>query len=225
MADPYVRKKYDRERRLREKSRYIDELCPEVKTASPGLVVDVGPGPGEFLELCRSYGHRVFGIDAATGESGMGDGYLRLSELMCERQGIEVARLGLNKFLDCGFGIADCGLENVQSEIRNPKSAILVNSQGAIEQCFAEHMIGPPHHLHKDCRRLAWRLDDTLAAQFVCMFRTWLRWLRPGGYVLIYANGSQNTAEYESFIARCADKAEGFQLVRHEPRVHKWRKQ
>ncbi len=216
--DPYVRKKCDRAQRLPEKRAYIDTYCPEIIDAEPGLVIDIGPGPGEFLELCSGYGHDVLGVDAVTGAGGMGDKYLEFSELMCDWLGINVRRIGLPAFI-------------VEDASNWADMAVLINSHGSIEQCFADHMTGPPLEVHHDCRLLTWTITPELEEEFQRMFDVFRRLLRSGGHVLIYANGAANTGDYVALAESSAALA-GLQLqdtphgcdAQGHRRIHKWQK-
>jgi hypothetical protein len=231
MMIPYVKSKCDRKRRLREKRIHIADLCHHLQSQEPGLVIDIGPGPGEFLEVCRSMGHKVIAVDAPTGEGGMGDDYVELSALMLERQQIQTWRTGLMGFCRTYWGEDDAILKtpggvvsmpNVRDQLQG--SAVHINLQGSVEQCFAKFMAGPPHHIHKDCKQLFWDISVALIAEWRHMFYTFSDLLRPDGHILIYANGAKNTGEYETSIAEVAGTC-GLELVLHSPRIHKWKKQ
>ena len=47
IKDPFIQRKYNRERRLKDKIAYVQSVATEVM--NPGYVLDLGPGPGEFL--------------------------------------------------------------------------------------------------------------------------------------------------------------------------------
>ena len=54
--------KTDRGERLNAEARYISDYSPEILNG--GLfILDMGSGPGEFMELCNSYGNQSMGID------------------------------------------------------------------------------------------------------------------------------------------------------------------
>ena len=214
MQDEFLRQKYSRPRRLKDKWDYLHDHLPEM-VESPGAgaaVVDIGPGPGEFLEWCRYFGYEVRGVDAAGGGGGMGDAYLELSRLLTRRQRIPVDYCGLAE------SIAR------HHEILKPQTAALINSQGSIEQACSHLMEGEPHDEHHDCRRLRWRVGDDLLALFREMLAAWKSWLVPGGSIFIYANGAANTRAYEKTIERAARDVGGLTLAHRRKRVHKWRK-
>ncbi len=220
MRSPFLAKKYDRAKRIAENAKYIDDYLPELRAAKPdvivsrvepGFVIDIGPGPGEFLEIARALGHIVLGIDAAVGEGGMGDDYLDLSRLMTDRQEIAVEYIGFQKWLSEDRQILD-------------GECNFINCRGSIEQAFADCMTGPPHDEHQCCRKLRWKEDHLTATRFIRMFQRFRTMLRSGGIVLIHANGSADDTWYDTTIQRAARSA-GFELVkRWDERLHKWRK-
>jgi SAM-dependent methyltransferase len=186
VRDPYLSLKYDRERRLSDKMEYVDELAVEIR--SGGRVLDLGPGPGEFLEVARSFGCRIFGIDAAPGDSEMGDEYLRLSRLMTFRQQLPVWYVGFDRLL---------------SQRHLPfldQAFTFINSQGSIEQIFRSHLVGPRHRDTKDARLQSWTLDARMAEAFRRFFSEAHRILDRRGVLLIYGNGAANSEAYGDFI-------------------------
>ncbi len=209
MADPWLKKKLERENRLKEHYDYIDQYLPEIKTAESGLVIDLGPGCGELLEIARKYKHEILGVDAKTGEGGMGDGYLSVSQLMTERQKIPVEYVGFSEWIERDF----CNLTS---------SVVVINSRGSIEQMYHNHMEGVPHDKHQCCGKLAWKITGMLEDEFMRMFRVFWTLLRPGGVVRIHANGARNTNEYDDLIRECS-KTSGLKLIANESnRLHKW---
>jgi hypothetical protein len=212
LQDGFLARKYSRPRRLEDKWRYLHDYLPEMlrSPVAGATVVDIGPGPGEFLEWCRWFGYEIRGVDAATGRGGMGDAYLELSRLLTRRQRIPVDYGGL--------------VESVarHDEIVKPQTAALVNSQGSIEQACGHLMEGQPHDEHHDCRRMRWRTGDELPAFFRQMLAAWKSWLMPGGTIFIYANGAANTRAYEKAIEQAARYVGGLTLVQRRKRIHKW---
>lgn len=63
LENDFIVKKCDRNRIIGRKDEYINNYCQEIK-ADKGKVLDLGPGSGEFLEICRHYGNEIQGIDA-----------------------------------------------------------------------------------------------------------------------------------------------------------------
>lgn len=213
LKDPFIQKKYNRNKRIRDKIEYIDILSYEVK--KPGFVIDLGPGPGEFLELCRYYGNKIEGIDSSLSENLMGFEYLELSRLMVKRQKIPVRYVGFENLLSSTLPWND-------NEIS------FINSQGSIEQIFSKHIKGNMES--KDYRGVYWTLDNSMSIDFDKLFSEAKRVLKEGGIFLIVGNSTGNTDEYFVFIKEKATKF-GFELMgvpepyaQYKNRVHKMKK-
>lgn len=199
LRDKYVRTKYDRMKRLANKITYVIDYLPEL-VSEKGAVLDIGPGPGEFLEVCRKLGHDIFGIDASPGESEMGHEYLRLSMLMTIRQNIPVLYKSVERIIrTSGFPFED-------------EAFFVVNSQGAIEQICREYMVGEPCRVHKDANRLQWNTGEDTRIFLKKFFLEIKRILRIKGICLIYANGAQNTQEYDHMLRDVIDEV-GLKIV------------
>ena len=215
MHDKYLSRKYDRQRRLVEHRQYIDDYCPEIMSTESGLVVDLGPGAGEMLEFARKFGHSHLGIDAESSKGGMGKGYLKLSKMMHQRQGLEVNYMGGHAFFR---KLRD---EQVSRDI------VLLSARGAWAQCWSKFVGGPPHHLHHDCNQQWWNFGQPLTDVWRMAFRAMAKHLRPGGHVLIVANrlgGQTGQKRYSKTIIAAAEKA-GLETVKAEDNyIHKWRK-
>lgn len=214
LKSEFLKSKYNRRRRLTEKWAYLTQHLPElIDSPMPGTtVIDIGPGPGEFLECCRALGYQIQGVDAACGEGGMGNEYLQLSRLLTQRQDLGVEYCGLQDWMDQRVG----GIPE--------ESVTLINSQGSIEQACQHLMAGVPHHEHHDCRRLEWQSGPEMQTFFNGLMSTWQSWLRPGGIIMIYANGAANTEVYTRVVERAAEDAGDLQLVYRNQRIHKWMK-
>jgi len=210
MKDPYLKKKYNRERRIADKKKYIDTDTAEVKAATGKRVLDIGPGPGEWLEWCRAYGHIPYGIDAVVEIGEMGYEYTRLSQMMAERQELDILYNGLMVNIADGFSMFE------------DKSIYFINSQGALAQCFADHMIGPPHRETKDSGQLSWDINEVLIGLFKMMFDGFNRILEPGGYIFIWINGSKNDHEYDRLLRGTLDKIPSLRLIKKKG--NRWHK-
>ena len=202
-------KKTDRARRLRENSEYIERYCPQLMPLEPMVVIDIGPGPGEFLEIARSFGNEVHGIDARTGDGGMGAKYLRYSELMTDRQELSVDYYGLGRWI-----------KDISTSWHG--AADLINSRGSIEQAMSGHMDGPPHDEHHKCDRLSWNEGGETRDAFDELFAAFNRMLRPGGKVLIHANGAANVDFYDELVTDVAEANGMFLELCKRPRLHRW---
>lgn len=210
LSDTWLKRKTDRQRRLREHADYLSNLCPELKEFASGLCIDIGPGCGETLEIAREFGHDILGIDAEAGHSGMGNEYLRVSQLMCERQKVPVRYVGFLPWLREG----DPTLKG---------TAVFVNMRGSIEQALSRYQIGEPHHVHQNCKNLDWKVNGRTRDIFVFMFTKFKEFLRPGGKVVIHANGTGKTDEWYDFAIRSAAKEAGMRIEMSEGLLlHKW---
>lgn len=225
MADPWLREKLRRDRRLREHGDYLERLAPWIADVEPGLVIDIGPGGGELMEICRELGHDILGIDAATGHGGMGRKYLEASRLLTASRNLPVAYVGL--FLAIRTGLdpwrhdeSSCHADWIESG----GQAALINSRGSLEQVFAQYMEGPPHDEHHTASQMTWRLRDKMTMKAMRGLMDWAAFqLRPGGVFLCHLNGSINTEQAEQELDRRAITA-GLLAERVGPRIHRWTK-
>jgi SAM-dependent methyltransferase len=190
MEDSFIKRKYNRDKRLSDKISYIDTIAPEIKKG--GYVIDIGPGPGEFLEVCRYYGNNIKGIDSSLEDNLMSMEYLELSRLMTSRQEIPIHYVGLDIFLKEKLPWDD-------------KTVSFINSQGSIEQALSKHIIGNMRDW--DYRNVFWTFDEKMHNDFERLFKEVHRILKKNGIFLIVGNGTGNTDKYSSFIL---DKAKKF---------------
>ena len=209
MKDPYVRKKYNRERRIQDKQAYIKKYLPEINSSM--RVLDLGPGPGEFLEVCRKMGCEIHGIDAPIGQSEMGDEYIRLCKLMSDRQKLNIKYIGVDKMLEANgkFPYSDCFFD-------------VINSQGSIEQIFKNRMDGVPCRVHKNCNLLSWIIDTRTKELFLLFFEEINRILKHDGICFIYANGAKNVSAYNDMVFESVKKVNGLYVINSlDNRIHK----
>jgi len=222
MTDPYLSKKYNRKKRIKAKRAYMTNQTPEIKRCKGKLILDIGPGPGEWLELCREFGHDVIGIDAKFKDCEMGSEYIHLSNLMTDRQKIPLYYIGFEWYLylmDQEKRVTDT------PPIIKDESVFYINSQGSIEQCFKDYMTGPPHRETKKSSLLSWVVDNKLRELFKKMFTEFERILEPGGFIFIWANGSANNPEYDNLILETLKQFDNLDLYRKDGKlVHKIRK-
>ena len=217
MQDGYLSKKYNRERRIADHKKYMNNCTPEIKRCTGKLIFEIGPAMGEFLELCRDYGHNVFGIDAVIDDNEMGDAYAQMSKLMTDRQQLDVIYTGFDRYLKMDIEYRQGILQNY--------SVFYINMRGCIEQCFKKYMLGPPHKETKDCSKLAWHITPELWEMFEIMFKEFSRILEDGGYIYCWANGSKNNPEYDNLMLETLKKFPEFQLYKKVGKLqHKIRK-
>ena len=200
LEDPYIQKKYNRSKRLKEKSDYLNRYLPFLKNGGKS-VLDIGPGPGEFLEVCRSYGNTICGSDAPIDDCEMGGSYISLSYLMTKRQGLDVKYDGLDmsSYEDSSFDV--------------------INSQGSIEQVFRDCLEGIPHKEKRNCTLLSWREENATKERLYCFLVECYRCLRNNGILLIYGNGAKNVGYYDKIVQNLA-KEIGFKVKRKNNRLH-----
>ena len=235
----WLRQKLDFERRARELAEYARRWLPELTKRPPGFVIDIGPGMCEILRIGRLFGHRVLGIDAPSGEGGMGHDYLEATRLMAERCGVPVLNCGLEKFVELAIVVGpvdslgppsfpnvdpkDEPLAILAAQALN--RTVVINMRGSIEQCFAQLMEGPPHHETMRADQLRWADPDGMYDVFVRMFVAYSKLLRPDGVVCIHANGSAHEESHKLYLDTLFKTAQeaGFKLVDSDgDRLHKF---
>ncbi len=215
---PRLVKKLDRERRIAEHLDYLNTNVPEVYGRTPGRVLDIGPGAGELLEILAASGHECAGVDTSDGAGGMGDDYLAASALMHERQKLDVIRH------QRGFWSVQKATKVWERDVAPVFSdVVLLNFRGSLEQVCAEAMEGRPHHEHHQCRLLSWNLERA-EKLFVLLTEFAGTVLRPGGFLLIHANGSINHDDAEELLVGVAERWPSLKLIHRANRVLKWMK-
>ena len=235
----WLQQKLDLKRRAHELVEYARRWLPELAKRPPGVVIDVGPGMCEILRIGRLFGHRVLGIDAPSGEGGMGHDYLKATRLMAERCGVPVLNCGLEKFVELAIKVGSVDpLGRPSSPSIDPKDeplailaaqalhrTIVINMRGSIEQCFARLMEGPPHHETMRADQLRWADPDGMYEVFARMFVVYSRLLRPDGVVCIHANGSADKESHNLYLDTLFKTAKeaGLELVDSDgDRLHKF---
>ena len=198
--DPYLAGKYNRARRWREKSDYIDRYIPELK-AGGFRVLDIGPGPGEFLELCQDYGNEAIGIDSVE-PNVMGDAYDALSRACHKAQGLDVSYIGLSGFLTTDWEGFDC-----------------INLQGSLEIAMTPYLRGDGFGEHKRTGSMVLDLDP--AAAFLYRAIQGIRKkLNPNGSILLYCNALKNQIDYAGLLENAAS---GLRLEMSNPDRTLWK--
>jgi hypothetical protein len=202
-GNPWLQKKTGRGRRLKELREYVDTYLPEMKERPLQGFLDIGPGPGELIELAMAESMDGYGWDAESPEGGMGNDYLRYSRLMHTTRGLDVTYC--NDF------------RPISTRFRNALS--IINLRGSIEQVMSPYMVGEPHHVHQDCRKLAW--DETLGeGALISFFRVMRESLTDNGILMIAANGAMNVDWYDDAVRRlsgeCFSSMETFNARTHK---------
>ena len=215
VSDPWLREKLNRQRRIAQQLAYLTaHATPEFRIADSRpkgqVVIDLGCGPGELLEIARYYGYEIYGVDAAAGNGGMGDAYLQAASLLCSRQDIPTYRWGFAPWVRSSFP----GLYKGH--------AALINARGSWEQMHADWMYGEPHHVHHRADLMRWKIDGTLASAMMQEFRVLHNCLHPDGCLLIHCNRAANHDEFEPLMLEAAEVV-GLKLVKQDQGLYKWR--
>lgn len=190
----WLHKKTDRQRRLSEQYEWLAKFAPRlIMKAEPRTHVDIGPGPGEMLELSRWHGHRSVGVDAESGDGGMGHLYLEYSKVQTSRQRLSVHYRGFVPWLN--------------EQVDRAEYRLTVNnwtSRGSIEQAFAKWMEGEPHHRHQDCKQLRWKETGETRSMIASVLARMAILSQNNAQFAIHANGAANTEWWDETIQATA---------------------
>lgn len=213
MKDPYLSKKYNRNKRIKDHKEYIKKCTPEITRCIGRTVLEIGPGMGEWLELCSMYGHDGIGIESELNESEMGNEYSQMIKLMAERQNLNINFVGFVNYLYS------------EDKFIEPGSIFYINIRGSIEQCFKDYMTGIPHKITKNAHGLKWNITTELWDLWDKMVAEFDRILEVGGFIYCWANGSQNNPEYDNLWLETLKKYPKLKLFKKEGKLqHKIRK-
>jgi len=217
LKNEYIQRKCaNRKKRIKDIKDYIISLAPEIlsegnRNLNNLLVIDIGPGPGELLEVARNHGYNHLGYDALIEDCEMGNEYIRYSYLMSKRQNLNIEYCDFYKKI---------GSLNIPE-----KSTALINSRGSIEQVFRSHLEGIPHKQHKDAQQLSWIIDDKLKEKLILMFEEFCKILVINGVILIHGNGAKNVDEYHQLLSEIISNIEGLNMEATDGvRLHKIRR-
>jgi hypothetical protein len=204
-SSDWLRRKVDRNRRMVELRKYVNKYIPEMLERPLHGFLDIGPGPGELIELAMAASMDAHGWDAETPEGGMGSDYLKYSRLTHELRGLDVT------YCD--------DFRPIQARFNGALS--IINLRGSIEQVMSDYMVGDPHDKHQDCRKLSW--DDRRAEGglrgFLKVMRASL--LDSNGVLMVAANGAANTAWYDKTIMDIFEVSGFSRIDRFDERTHK----
>jgi len=209
LKDEYVRKKCDRKRRLNEKHEYVKKYCKKViLDGRYGAVLDLGPGPGEFLEVCRHYGNFVLGIDAAFDSFiGMGRTYLEYSKLMTERQKLTVSYEGLENLL-------------LRGKLNFPDRFFsLINSQGSMSYIFRNYLLKDKNKFNASLKLneqgpgvFKWEKSPELENIIELFLGEMSRITKQNGILLIYVNKPRTEEELGYYRSLILNKIKDFRF-------------
>jgi SAM-dependent methyltransferase len=218
-GNPWLQRKLARTRRLWDHYNYLKcnwNFSLDYYTNS-SLVIDIGPGAGELLELARLQGYATLGVETMEGEGGMGQDYLYACRLLHQRQRINCLYQDNTINWIKGHPLHNC--------------CSLINLRGCIEQLLCYHMQGPPHHEHHDCKRLRWIISGGLINDIKSILQFASTALIPSGVLLIHANGAANFHEwYRLVMCKIIEDMRREKLIfkphqeEDDPRLFKWNK-
>ena len=204
LSDAWLAKKVNRKTRLKDIRNYVDTYLPEMKEGRFGAFVDIGPGPGELIELAMACGIDAYGLDAKTEEGGMGNNYLAYSRFSHQLRDLDVIYSNDYSMLSSRFS-GTCSI---------------INMRGSIEQVLHKCLDGVPHHEHHDCRKLKWNEERGLAG-LTGLLKSLREAMMPGGILMIAGNGAINVDWYDK-VLMASYKELGYQrMVRFNERTHK----
>jgi len=203
--DKWLSRKTNRVRRVRELEQYIKDYLPEMDDRKLGGFLDIGPGPGELIELAMAKQMDAYGWDAETPEGGMGDKYLEFSRLSHLVHDLDVRYCN-------DFTLIELRFSNILS---------IINLRGSIEQVLSSCMNGRPHHEHQNCNKLSWDMKrgrDGLIKFMKCMRAA----LLDNGILMIAANGAANTDWYDRTVSEIYSDCGFTRMKRFDNRTHKF---
>jgi hypothetical protein len=188
MQNPWLAKKIERAFRIEEKQNYVRKFMPEVQVGG-FEILDIGTGPGEFLEVLKFYGNNAIGLDdcAACGHQELEFVYYEFARINHRRQKLNIIYDDMAQVLKRGH-----------PELNNKKFNI-INCQHAINfiaGCFDFKS----DSLGKYNNQGSW----IFGAIFTAFFNDYLNWcqkhLYQEGIVVITALTAQNAKEYAENI-------------------------
>lgn len=193
LENEYIKRKYNRERRFIENCHYIQNNAIEIFSKENLRILDLGPGPGEFLEICNLFGHTTFGIDAKLEDCEMGDEYVKLSYLLSKCQNINTKYVGFENIIN-------------NSNLFDFNNFNIINSRGSIEQILKSQLEGTPHKVHKNCMLLSWREDKETISRIEELIKYIYNLLTKDGIFVLHCNGSKNHDFFFSVVKDICNK-------------------
>lgn len=204
LKDPWLSKKTNRNRRVSELNAYAMKYLPEMDDRKLGGFLDIGPGPGELIEIAMAKQMDAYGWDADTPEGGMGDAYLEFSRLSHELRDLDV-------YYSNDFSAIEVRFRNALS---------IINLRGSIEQVLSGCMNGSPHDKHHNCNLMEWDMKRGRAG-----IKSFLKCMRAAlldnGILMIAGNGARNTEWYDNTISALYSECGFTRLKRFDSRTHK----
>ncbi len=174
-----LREKLNMKRRNTELHKYINTFLSEIKNVSDKknkYIIDLGPGPGDFLEISRNLGFKIKGYDAKLDSiKGMGMDYVNLCAMYAKEKNIPIEY--------CNF--EETGFSGIEDD-----SVYLINSRGSFEQIFSKYLLGIPHYKTHLCNQ-EWSHTEEMYHRFKTFFSNCSKKLIKNGIVFIAFNGTK----------------------------------
>ena len=176
-----LKDKLNMERRNIELHNYINTFLPEMKNLPDSqkqnkYVIDLGPGPGDFLEISRNLGFKIKGYDAKLDSiKGMGMDYVNLCAIYAKEKNIPIDY---------------CNFEETEFRGIEDDSVYIINSRGSFEQIFSKYLLGIPHY-KTHLSNQEWSHTDEMYYRFKTFFSNCSKKLIKNGVLLIAFNGTK----------------------------------
>tara|TARA_B110001450_G_C17652874_1_gene494013 strand:+ start:693 stop:2384 length:1692 start_codon:yes stop_codon:yes gene_type:complete len=176
-----LKDKLNMERRNIELHNYINTFLPEMKNLPDSqkqnkYVIDLGPGPGDFLEISRNLGFKIKGYDAKLDSiKGMGMDYVNLCAIYAKEKNIPIDY--------CNF--EETGFRGIEDD-----SVYIINSRGSFEQIFSKYLLGIPHY-KTHISNQEWSHTDEMYYRFKTFFSNCSKKLIKNGVLHIAFNGTK----------------------------------
>jgi hypothetical protein len=190
--DPWIVRKFDREKRILDKEKYIDKYLPEMNAG--GLsVLDIATGPGEFLELAQKRNCEAIGNEAPSKMLGRGEDnlYEKFGVIKHKEKDLYVIYADANDIIEKGNPDTD------------GKTFDIINCQHAINfiavNCFNFKPEQGPYQNNGE-----WIFGDTFNAFFDRFFKWCKNHLNANGIVMIAALHADNKTEYSEKVSAIA---------------------
>ncbi len=227
IKSPKFSVKFDRDKRINEKLQYISSYMPEISKGGY-KILDIGTGPGEFLEVLRNYNCTGIGINPPDNHrwSEIRDTelanyheesiikYNTFSKINIFRQKLDV--LSIDMF-SC-FTNGNKELEKMKFNIINCQDAINLilikyyDLNYAIDNYKNHHIFGK------------WILSEEFYSCLKLMIKFFDKILLPGGAIMLVALISSNDQEYSQKLIHTA-KELGYNIeISKDYHIHKFRK-
>jgi hypothetical protein len=191
LSHPWILKKFDREKRIADKERYIDNYLPEIKKG--GLdILDIATGPGEMLELAEQWKNNPVGIEYCSGMFKRENDFLyeQYNILRHKEKNLRVIYTDINDLIICSAGYHRLSADTGPFDI--------INCQHAIN-FIARHVFN--NHPEREYKNDGeWIFND----EFDLFFNRYFQWcrahLKSRGVVMLAALRAVNEKEYSARV-------------------------